>query len=75
MWSCPAGEEDRSGMGDAEETFCQSHSVMRASNKVNVFMDNRNPAIKERSSYLQTVTLDLLNVNTSASLRVLGEIF
>lgn len=48
MWSCPAGEGDREGWvglggGDrdgGERDFPQCRPVMRASNKVDVFMDN-----------------------------------
>ncbi len=44
MRSCPAGEGDREvGGGDGdrgERDFPQCRPVMRASNKVDVFMDN-----------------------------------
>lgn len=48
MWSCPAGEGDGKGWesgvdGDrdrGERDFAQRCPVMRASNKVDVFMDN-----------------------------------
>lgn len=40
MWSCPAREEDGENGERGERGFPLCHPVMRASDKVDVFMDN-----------------------------------
>lgn len=40
MWSCPAREEDGENAERGERGFPLRRQVMRASDKVDVFMDN-----------------------------------